>query len=122
MIFRSYYISCTSRDLDFLKVNNFWDISNTKERMRKSEKVNNNGGTEMKEFIEYIAKELVDKPDEVKVTEIVGERTNICELHVGEGDLGKVIGKHGHTARSIRTLLAAASAKKGKRTILEILE
>ena len=76
----------------------------------------------MKEFVEYIAKQLVDKPDEVKVTEIEGERTTVCELRVGDGDLGKVIGKNGQTARSIRTLLAAASAKLGKRAVLEILE
>lgn len=76
----------------------------------------------MKEFIEYIVKHLVDKPDEVKVNEIVGERTIVCELRVGEGDFGKVIGKHGQTARSIRMLIAAASAKQGKRTVLEILE
>jgi predicted RNA-binding protein YlqC (UPF0109 family) len=76
----------------------------------------------MKEFIEYIVKNLVDKPDEVKVTEIMGDKTVVCELSVGEGDLGKVIGKHGQTARSIRLLVTAASAKKGKRTVLEILE
>jgi len=76
----------------------------------------------MKEFIEYIAKKLVDKPNEVHVNEIHGERSVVCELRVGEGDLGKVIGKHGQTARSIRMLVAAASAKLGKRAILEILE
>ena len=76
----------------------------------------------MKEFVEFIAKHLVDKPEEVKVTEIDGERTVVYELRVGEGDLGKVIGKRGQTARSIRTLLAAASAKMGKRAVLEILE
>ena len=76
----------------------------------------------MKEFIEYIVKNLVDKPDEVLVTEIKGERTIVCELKVGDGDLGKVIGKHGQTARSIRMLLAAVSAKLGKRAVLEILE
>ncbi|MBN1153725.1 KH domain-containing protein [candidate division KSB1 bacterium] len=76
----------------------------------------------MKEFIELIAKNLVDKPDEVKVTEIDGERTIVYELRVGEGDLGKVIGKRGQTAKSIRIILAAASAKRGKRAVLEILE
>ncbi|MEE4311236.1 MAG: KH domain-containing protein [candidate division KSB1 bacterium] len=76
----------------------------------------------MKEFIEMIAKNLVDKPDEVKVTEIDGERTIVYELRVGEGDLGKVIGKRGQTAKSIRIILAAASAKRGKRAVLEILE
>ena len=76
----------------------------------------------MKEFIEFVVKNLVDKPDEVSVNEVSGERTNIYELKVGEGDLGKVIGKHGQTARSIRLLLSAASAKQGKRSVLEILE
>ncbi len=76
----------------------------------------------MKEFVEFIAKHLVDKPEEVVVTEIDGERTVVYELRVGDGDLGKVIGKRGQTAKSIRTLLAAASAKTGKRAVLEILE
>ncbi len=76
----------------------------------------------MKEFLEFIIKHLVDKPNEVQVNEIDGERTIVYELRVGQGDMGKVIGKHGKTARSIRTLLAAASAKAGKRAVLEILE
>ena len=76
----------------------------------------------MKDFVEYIAKHLVDKPDEVEVTEVDGERVTVYELRVGSGDLGKVIGKHGQTAKSIRTLLGAASAKAGKRAVLEILE
>ena len=80
------------------------------------------GGKDMKEFVEFIAKHLVDKPDEVQVTEIDGERTVVYELRVGDGDLGKVIGKRGQTAKAIRTLLAAASAKTGKRAVLEILE
>ena len=76
----------------------------------------------MKEFTEYIVKYLVDKPDEVHATEIKGDRTIVCELKVGDGDLGKVIGKHGQTARALRTILAAVSAKQGSRTVLEILE
>ena len=76
----------------------------------------------MKEFIEFIAKHLVDNPDAVAVNEIEGERTTVFELRVGDGDLGKVIGRKGQTAKSIRTLLAAASAKRGKRSVLEILE
>lgn len=76
----------------------------------------------MKDFVEFIAKHLVDKPDEVSVTEVEGERVTVYELRVGDGDLGKVIGKRGQTAKSIRTLLAAASAKAGKRAVLEILE
>ncbi len=76
----------------------------------------------MKEFIEFIIKQLVDKPDEVEVIEIAGERTVIFELRVGDGDMGKVIGRRGQTARALRTLLMAASAKQGKRSVLEILE
>jgi uncharacterized protein len=76
----------------------------------------------MKEFIEFIARHLVDKPEEVRVTEVVGERTTVYELRVGDGDLGKVIGKRGQTAKSLRTLLGAASAKSGKRGVLEIVE
>jgi len=76
----------------------------------------------MKEFIEMIAKHLVDKPEAVEVKEVQGERTTVYELRVGEGELGKVIGKKGQTANSIRTILAAASAKTGKRAVLEILD
>lgn len=76
----------------------------------------------MQEFIEYIAKHLVDKPDEVKVSAIDGERTVVYELRVGSGDLGKIIGRHGQTAKSLRIIIAAASAKRGKRAVLEILE
>ncbi|MFZ5981769.1 MAG: KH domain-containing protein [Candidatus Zixiibacteriota bacterium] len=76
----------------------------------------------MKEFIEFIVKALVDNPDEVIVNEVEGSRTTVYELRVGQGDLGKVIGKQGQTAKSIRTLLAAISARKGKRAVLEILE
>lgn len=76
----------------------------------------------MKNFIEFIAKHLVDNPDAVKVSEIEGEKTVVYELRVGEGDLGKVIGRKGQTAQAVRTLLNAASAKAGRRAVLEILE
>ncbi|MFQ6043743.1 MAG: KH domain-containing protein [Candidatus Poribacteria bacterium] len=76
----------------------------------------------MKEFIEYLIKHLVDKPEEVQINEIAGERTVVFELRVGDGDMGKVIGRRGQTARSLRTLLAAVAAKQGKRSVLEILE
>ena len=76
----------------------------------------------MKELIEYIARSLVDFPDKVKVTEINGEKTVVYELRVGQGDLGKIIGKEGRTAKAIRTLITAASMKAGKRAVLEILE
>jgi predicted RNA-binding protein YlqC (UPF0109 family) len=76
----------------------------------------------MKELIEYIVKALVDNPDKVVVKEIAGEKSIIFELRVGEGDLGKVIGKEGRTAKSIRTIITAAAMKQGKRTVLEIIE
>ncbi len=76
----------------------------------------------MKELIEYIAKALVDHPEQVKVAEIEGERTSVIELSVAKEDLGKVIGKQGKTARAIRTILTAASTKLKKRSVLEIIE
>ncbi len=76
----------------------------------------------MKEFIERIAKALVDQPDAVKVTEVEGERTSIIELSVANEDMGKIIGKQGRTVSAIRTLLNAVSMKQKKRTILEIIE
>jgi hypothetical protein len=76
----------------------------------------------MKELIEYIAKSLVDFPEKVAVTQINGEKTVVYELRVGQGDLGKIIGKEGRTAKAIRILITAASMKAGKRAVLEILE
>ena len=76
----------------------------------------------MKNLIEYIAKALVDNPDDVNVSEVEGNQTSILELKVAKEDLGKVIGKQGRTARAMRTLLSAASAKIHKRTVLEIIE
>lgn len=76
----------------------------------------------MKQFIEDIVKALVDHPEQVSVSEVDGEKTTVYELRVGPGDLGKVIGKKGKTAGAIRILISAASAKKGKRAMLEILE
>ncbi|MFI5305668.1 MAG: KH domain-containing protein [Nitrospiria bacterium] len=76
----------------------------------------------MKELIKRIVQSLVDNPDKVEVTEIIGEQTSVIELHVAKEDLGKVIGKHGRTAQSIRTILSAASAKGHRRAVLEILE
>ncbi len=76
----------------------------------------------MKELIEYMAKALVDKPEEVAVNEIEGEKTTVFELRVSTSDLGKVIGKQGRTARAMRTILNAAGTKLGKRCVLEILE
>ena len=76
----------------------------------------------MKEFIEFIARALVDHPDSVVVAEVEGEKTTVYELRVFQDDLGKVIGRKGQTAKAIRTLISAVSAKKGKRALLEILE
>ncbi len=76
----------------------------------------------MKELLEYMVKALVDNPNNVVIDEIAGEKTIIYELRVGEGDLGKVIGKEGRMAKAIRTILTAASMKKGKRAQLEIIE
>jgi hypothetical protein len=76
----------------------------------------------LKELVEYIAKALVDIPDKVEIKEIAGEKTLIYELRVGDGDLGKVIGKEGRTAKAIRSIISAAAMKQGKRAQLEILE
>ena len=76
----------------------------------------------MKDLIAYIAKALVDKPEEVDVTEIEGEQTSVIELKVDKGDMGKVIGKRGRTADAMRHILKAASTKLRKRCTLEILE
>ena len=76
----------------------------------------------MKELVEDIAKALVDIPEEVIVREVEGEQVTVLELRVAQSDLGKVIGKQGRTARSIRTLLGAAGMKLNRRFTLEILE
>lgn len=76
----------------------------------------------MKALIELMAKSLVDKPEEVAVAEVDGERTTVYELRVATSDLGKVIGKQGKTARAMRTILSASGTKLGKRCVLEILE
>jgi hypothetical protein len=76
----------------------------------------------MKDLVTFIAQALVDNPDDVSVNEIEGEQTSVLELRVAKDDLGKIIGKHGRTAQSIRTILSAASAKHKKRAVLEIVE
>jgi predicted RNA-binding protein YlqC (UPF0109 family) len=76
----------------------------------------------MKQLIEDIAKALVDIPEEVSVREVTGEQVTVLELKVAPTDLGKVIGKQGRTARSIRTILGAAGMKVNRRFTLEILE
>jgi len=77
---------------------------------------------DVKDLIELIAKSLVDKPEEVAVAEVQGEKTVIFELRVAASDIGKVIGKQGNTARAMRTILSAAGTKLDKRCVLEILD
>lgn len=76
----------------------------------------------MKDLIYLIAQALVDNPEQVTVAEVQGNQTSVIELKVAKEDLGKVIGKQGRTARAMRTILSAASAKVKKRTVLEIIE
>ena len=73
-------------------------------------------------MIDYVARSLVDEPDEVQVEAVDGDRALIVELTVAQSDLGKVIGKDGRTARAMRTLLSATSARHRRRAVLEILE
>jgi predicted RNA-binding protein YlqC (UPF0109 family) len=76
----------------------------------------------MKELVELIAKALVNEPAAVVVNELAGENELVLELKVAPGDLGKVIGRQGRTARSMRTVVAAAGMKVRKRIVLEIVE
>lgn len=76
--------------------------------------------TDLKTFIEFIAKALVDNPEEVKIKETQGDRSSIFELSVNAKDHGKIIGKHGKTVNSIRTILSAVAAKQGRRAVLEL--
>ena len=76
----------------------------------------------MKDLVEYIAKALVDHPEQVKVNEVRGEKTSVIELTVAKEDIGKVIGKHGRNAQALRTILSNASMKIRKRSVLEIIE
>ena len=76
----------------------------------------------LRDLVDFMAKALVDHPDEVEVNEVVGEQTTVVELTVSKEDLGKVIGKQGRTAKSMRTILNAASTKLQKRSVLEIME
>lgn len=76
----------------------------------------------MKDLLEVIAKALVDEPDEVKVSEVEGEQSVILELRVADGDMGKVIGKQGRIAKSIRTVMKAAANRENKRVVVEIMQ
>ena len=75
-----------------------------------------------KELVEFLVRSLVDKPDEVSVNMVEGEKTRVLELHVAQDDIGKVIGKQGRIAKAIRTILSACATKDGKKASLEILD
>lgn len=76
----------------------------------------------MKELVEYICKTLVDHPEELRITEIEGERTIVFELRCNDEDVGKIIGKSGKTIGAIRTLLSTVAARQNRRAVLEVVE
>ena len=76
----------------------------------------------MKELLEYIAKSLVDYPQDVNVTEIESEQTTVLELRVNDADMGKVIGKQGRIAKSIRSVIKAAASRSNKRVVVDIVQ
>ncbi len=76
----------------------------------------------LKDLVEYVAKSLVDMPDEVRVEEVQDDKGSILKLYVAQTDLGKIIGRNGKTAKSIRAILSAASTKAGTQTLLKIME
>ena len=76
----------------------------------------------MKELVQYLAKSLVNNPDAVEVKETQGETASVLELKVAKEDLGRIIGKQGRTARSIRTILNAAASRANRKVVLEIVE
>jgi len=78
--------------------------------------------SELKNLVEVMSKALVDLPEQVVVSEVLGEHTTVVELRVDKSDIGKVIGKQGRTAQALRTILNAASTKLKKRSVLEIIE
>lgn len=77
---------------------------------------------DLRGVIELVAKNLVDDPGEVEVSEIKGAQTTVYELHVGKADIGKVIGKNGRNAQALRTLIYCIAAKAGRKVVLEIIE
>ena len=76
----------------------------------------------MRELVDFLARSLVDEPEQVKVTELRRDQATVLELQVAPPDLGKVIGRQGRTARAMRTVLAAAAARSGRRYILDIID
>jgi hypothetical protein len=79
-------------------------------------------GPDLGALVEYITRAIVDKPDEVAVTLVAERDANVYEIEVDDDDLGKVIGRGGKTARAIRTVVGAVAPRRGKRTLVEILE
>lgn len=76
----------------------------------------------MRDLVEFIAKSLVDRPEEVQVSQVEGEKSLIIELRVADEDMGKIIGKQGRIARAIRTVVKAAATKEGKMVHVEIID
>ncbi len=76
----------------------------------------------MKEVLEYVARAVVDEPDQVQVTEVEGERSVILQLRVAPDDMGKVIGKRGRVVKAMRSLVRAAGSRQGVTTLVEIVE
>lgn len=76
----------------------------------------------LKDLVEFLSHALVDEPGAIEVREVIGDQTTVIELKVAKSDTGKVIGREGRTAGALRTLLTGASAKLGRRAVLEILE
>ncbi|MDH7500166.1 MAG: KH domain-containing protein [candidate division NC10 bacterium] len=76
----------------------------------------------MKDLVEFLAKSLVDHPEEVSVSEVERDETTLVKLRVAQSDLGRVIGREGRTAKAIRVLLSASAARVGKKAVLEIVE
>ncbi len=76
----------------------------------------------MKDLIAYMVRNLVDHPESVEIREVAGDKAQVYEVKVRSEDLGKVIGKHGRTIRSVRTLVAAAANRSGKRVMVEVVE
>lgn len=76
----------------------------------------------MKELVEYLARQLVSNPDAVEVKETQGDTASVLELKVAKDDLGRIIGKQGRTAKSIRTILNAAASRTNRKVVLEIIE
>ncbi len=76
----------------------------------------------MRDLVTYLARNLVEKPDDVQVREVAGERAQVYEIRVAGSDLGKLIGKQGRTIRSVRALVSAAATRQGKRALVEVVD